>query len=101
MIILYLTCASPKEADDITKALLADKLVACVRQAAVDSSFWWEGKIDHDHEVLLMMESIEDKFDAIEAKISELHSYDQFVLTSVKVDRTTAGVEEWLGEAIR
>jgi len=100
MIILYLTCASPKEADDIAKALLDNKLVACVRQTAVDSSFWWEGKIDHDHEVLLMMESVEEKFDAIEVKVTELHSYDQFVLTSVTVDRTTPGVEKWLKETL-
>jgi periplasmic divalent cation tolerance protein len=100
MIILYLTCASPKEADEIGKALLDNKLVACVRQTAVDSSFWWENKIEHDHEMLLMMESIEEKFDAIEAKVTELHSYDQFVLTSVKVDRTTPGVKSWLKQTL-
>ena len=52
-------------------ALLNDRLVACVHQTAVDSSFWWDRKIDHDHEVLLMMESVEEKFDAIESTVTE------------------------------
>lgn len=100
MIILYLTCASDSEARKISNALLEDKLIVCARRSSISSSYWWDGKIPHDDEVLLMMESIEEKFEAIEVKVTELHSYDQFVLTAIPVVRTTSGVEKWLKSVI-
>lgn len=101
MIILYLTCASPTEAKQITDALLNAKLVACVRQMTVSSKYWWDDTINSDDEILLMMESVEDKFEAINDIVSELHSYDEYVLTATQVHKTTHGVEEWLKKSIQ
>lgn len=100
MIILYLTCVDTDEATKISNELLKAELVACARQLPVSSSFWWDGKIQNSDEVLLMMETIDEKFDAIEKKVAELHSYDVFVLTATPVVRTTPGVEKWLGDVL-
>ncbi len=96
MIILHLTCANQKEAETISLALLQAKLVTCVRQSAVSSSYWWDGQIQHDNEVLLMMESREDKFDDIDKVVTKLHSYQEYVLTAVPVLKTTPGVHQWI-----
>jgi periplasmic divalent cation tolerance protein len=100
MVICYLTCAHKKEATKISQALLENKLIACARQSQVSSSYWWDGKINHDDEVLLMMESLEDKFDEIEKVVTNLHSYDEYVLTAVPVLKTTPGVHAWLDETL-
>lgn len=101
MIILYLTCANENEAKKIGSALLDEKLIACVRWSHINSSYWWAGKVNHDGEVLLMMESLEEKFDAIEAVVTRLHSYDEYVLTATKVLRTTDGVLKWLKDTLQ
>lgn len=101
MIILYLTCADDAEAKKIGSALLEARLVTCVRRSPVSSSYWWDGKINRDDEILLMMESLEEKFDAIEQIVTKLHSYDEYVLTAVPVLKTTPGVEKWLNETLR
>jgi periplasmic divalent cation tolerance protein len=100
MVILYLTCANDREAKKIGNALLEARLVTCVRQSPVVSSYWWDGKINHDDEILLMMESLEDKFDSIEVIVTKLHSHDEYVLTAVPVLETTPGVEKWLNETL-
>lgn len=100
MVIYYLTCANKDEAQKITQELLEAKLVACIRQTNVSSSYWWDGKINHGSEVLLMMEGLEDKFAAIEAVVTRLHSYDEYVLTMVPVQKTTPGVLEWLDKTL-
>jgi len=100
MVILYLTCPNEDEARTIGNALLEAKLIACVRHLAVNSSYWWEDKINHDNEVLLMMESLEEKFDQIEKVVTTLHSYDDYVLTAVPVAKTTPGVLKWLDETL-
>ncbi len=101
MVILYLTCESDEQAKTIGTALLKVRLVACVRYTPISSSYWWDGKINHDSEVLLMMESTEQKFDEIEAIVTKLHSYKEFVLTMVPVTKTTPGVVQWLDETIK
>ncbi len=101
MTIYYLTCKDKAEARKIAKALLNDKLIACCRMTNVESMYWWDEAINQDEEVLLMMESVPGKFEDIEKVIADNHSYEQFVLTEVKVRRTSKGVLEWLHRTIR
>jgi len=100
MIICYLTCANDDEAQTIGRALLEAKLIACVRRMPIQSSYWWGGKINDDNEVLLMIESREDKFDAINQLVGKLHSYKDYVLTAVPVSQTTPGVLGWIDETL-
>jgi hypothetical protein len=46
------------------------------------------------------MESLEEKFDDIEKIVTQLHSYDEYVLTTVPVLKTTSGVHTWLDETL-
>lgn len=96
MVILYLTCANNEEAIKISNALLKAKLIVCARHSSISSAYWWNGKINHDNEVLIMMESREDKFSNIEKIVTELHSYDEYVLTMIPNIKTTSGVHQWL-----
>ncbi|HUD08060.1 MAG TPA: divalent-cation tolerance protein CutA [Candidatus Saccharimonadales bacterium] len=100
MIILYLTCANDNETRTISQALLEAKLIACARRSLVSSSYWWDGKINDDDEVLLTMESLEEKFDEIEKIVTKIHSYDEYVLTAVPVIKTTPGVIKWLKDTL-
>lgn len=100
LITLFLSCADKEEAQKITDKLLDEKLAACVRSLNVKSDFWWEGKREQAGELQLIIETVEDKFDAIEAVVRGLHSYETFVLTAYPVIRTSAGVEEWVKETI-
>ncbi len=100
MIILYLTCSDKKEADTIGTALLEARLVACVKQSHVSSTYLWNKKLNQDEEILLTMESIIEKFDDIEEAVNKLHSYDQHVLTAVQSIKTSPGVETWLKESL-
>lgn len=100
MIIIYLSCGSDGQAKTIGKALIDAKLVACVRRMPIRSSYWWDGEVQHDDEVLLMMESLEEKFDTINEVVAKLHSYDEYALTSVVVSQTTPGVLKWLEDSL-
>lgn len=99
LITLLLTCANRQEAQNIAQALLDKKLAACVRLSDVNSSFWWQDKIENADEVQLVIESIKDKFDDIETTIRQLHSYETFALTAYPVLKASKGVEGWVKEA--
>lgn len=97
---LLLTCADSKEAKQISTALIEQKLAACARTTDVSADFIWKGKKEHSEEVLLIIESVQSKFDEIEALVKKLHSYKLFVLTAYPIAKASAGVEEWIKESI-
>lgn len=101
LITLFLTCADTAEAKKIADKLLDDKLAACVKQAAITSDYLWKGRKQHGQEVLLIIDSTEDKFGQIEAAAKTIHSYDTFVLTAYPVVKSSSGVQQWVEESLR
>lgn len=96
----YLTChESEKEA--IAKALLEKKLVACAKFVPVESMYWWKGNIASDTETLVIFESAEDLFSAVEAEVSKIHSYETFVLSQTPITRINTRAITWLNEHLQ
>lgn len=100
-ILVFLTCANPKEAELISKALLERKLVVCIKKTKVSSNFLWKKRIDKSDEVLLIMDSVEEKFEDLEKEVKKHHSYDTFVLVAVPVVRASKGIIRWMREEFR
>jgi periplasmic divalent cation tolerance protein len=97
---LTLTCGSWQEAQNVTDALLGSKLVACVEQLEVRSKNWWQGAIEDSKEIKLIMTSIAEKFDDIEAEVRKHHSYDTFVLHMLPVEKLNDEAVAWLHSII-
>jgi len=76
-IVINCTVASTEEAEIITKALIDEKLVACVgMHERVFSTFCWQGEVYRKEEISLSMKTRSELFYRVEAKIKELHSYN-------------------------
>ncbi|MBI5687736.1 MAG: divalent-cation tolerance protein CutA [Verrucomicrobia bacterium] len=74
--VVFVTSGSRREARRIARALLEQRLVACASiVSGVESHYWWEGKIDHAREWLLVMKTRRGKFRAVERAVKQLHSY--------------------------
>jgi periplasmic divalent cation tolerance protein len=101
MILLFLTCANDTEAEKILQALLSKHLIVCAKKTPVSSAFRWKGKIEKADEIMLVMESAEEKFEEIEKEVRKLHSYETFVLSAVSVFKSSKGVKEWLSEGLK
>ena len=100
MIIVFLTCSKEAEADKISGVLLDKRLVACAKKLSVSSTFWWEGKKDNAQEVLVMFETVSEKFEQIENEVKKLHSYETPMIFSIDVSQTTDKVKSWMKKEI-
>jgi periplasmic divalent cation tolerance protein len=98
---LWLTCADKKEAKKIANTLLVKHLITCAKMWSVDSSFRWQGKIEPNDEVLLMMDSRSDLFEIIEVEIAKIHSYDTFVMQATPVTGVSKDAKKWLKEELK
>lgn len=96
---LLLTCGSELEARTIADELLDKKLIACAEIFPVTSRFQWKGKIDQNEEYKLVMLSQVKHFDAAEAVIKPLHSYETYVLKMIAVDKLSSDAMAWLQDS--
>lgn len=93
---LVLTCGSWQEAQAIADALLGKHLVACVESLEIKSKYHWQGKLEEANEIKLVMETVADNFDKVEAEVAKLHSYDTFVLQQIPITNLSKKAQTWL-----
>jgi len=75
-IVIFVTAKDQEEGGRIARALLEEKLAACVNiSAGIKSLFWWEGQIDTGEEVLLLIKSKKKLLPKILKTVKKHHSY--------------------------
>jgi len=91
---LYITASSRDEALMIGRALVAEKLAACVNVVGEATSIYrWQGKVEEAPEIVLIAKTRKDLAEKAIARIKVLHSYD--VPCAVAYDMA-AGVPAYL-----
>lgn len=102
-IVVLVTCGSVKEARCIARALVTDRLAACVNvlQASVESVYRWKGKIESAKEFLLLVKTSRRRFGAVQAAVRRLHSYDLPEIIALPVERGSQGYLDWISESVR
>ncbi len=75
-LVVLITAASEEQARQIATALLEQKLAACVNLVPVTSLFTWEGQIQDEREVLLIVKTTAQATRSrLIAVVKALHSY--------------------------
>jgi periplasmic divalent cation tolerance protein len=75
-VIVFVTAGSKEEANKLSRGLVEEKLAFCVNALpSVQSTYYWEDKLCVDEEILLIIKTRSDKFDALEAWVRNNHSY--------------------------
>jgi periplasmic divalent cation tolerance protein len=75
--LVLVTTSGMDEARKIAHAVLEQKLAACVNiMPGVESHYWWQGKMESGAEVLLLIKSSAEQFEALSALVKASHSYE-------------------------
>jgi periplasmic divalent cation tolerance protein len=76
-IVVLSTCANEEEAGKLGRALVEERLAACVSVVSGVRSFYhWKGVVESSAECLLVIKSSRELFAPLRAAIDRLHSYD-------------------------
>jgi periplasmic divalent cation tolerance protein len=101
MLIVLTTTANEDEAGRLALAVIDSKLAACVQiLPRMTSVYFWEGKIQSEHEHLLLIKTLDEKFDDLSAFIRKNHSYEVPEIVSIKADNVSDGYLKWMQEVI-
>lgn len=74
--VAYITCDDLSEAERIGRALVAERLAACVNlMPGLRSMFWWQGCIEETPEIMLIAKTSAANMEAVVARVKSLHRY--------------------------
>ena len=93
---IQITCGSVDEAGRIADALVDRRLAACVQQLPIRSTYRWEGAVQRDDEILLLVKTTALHFEAVAANVRALHSYDVPAITAVPIVRGSGEYLSWI-----
>ena len=91
------TCPDAETAARIARALVPERLAACVnRLPGVTSTYRWQGEIHEDAEVLLVIKTTRERFDALRDRLAELHPYEVPELVAFEIADGLPAYLAWL-----
>jgi periplasmic divalent cation tolerance protein len=80
--------------------LVEERLAACVnRLPGAHSTYRWQGKVIDDSEVLLVIKTIPERFDALRDRLLELHPYEVPELVALEVVDGHPAYLDWIAAA--
>jgi periplasmic divalent cation tolerance protein len=96
------TCADRVSAESLARALVEERLAACVNLVpGVRSIYRWEGAVEEAEEVLLVIKTTEGRVDELLRRLGELHSYELPERLVLGVESAAAPYLAWLRDASR
>ena len=99
-ILVLCTCPGNTVAAEISTALIEQNLAACVNQVpGVKSWFRWEGHLQRDEEVLLLVKTTRARYAAVETAIRKLHPYDTPEVIAVPITAGSEAYLKWVSES--
>jgi periplasmic divalent cation tolerance protein len=99
--IAFVTVPNREEASSLAEILVSERLCACVNiLPTMESVYRWEGKVTKDNEVLLIIKTTDKRYEEMERRIKELHSYTTPEVIAMKIARGSQAYLEWLRQAV-
>src|SRR5262249_37885876 len=100
-LMVLVTAPNREAASRIAEAVVGSRLAACVNiLGGIESIYRWEGKINRDSEILLIIKTTDERYAELEAQIKSLHSYTTPEVLAIRVERGSEAYLRWLGESV-
>lgn len=99
--IVLCNCPNDDIANRIAKHLVELKLAACVNVLpGIRSVYQWQGNIEIDSEVQLIIKSRDNLFEQVTQEIAKLHPYDVPEVIAVDITSGHHAYLQWLEESL-
>jgi len=96
-IFIYVTVPSEAEAREMARAVVADRLAACANIIpGMQSVYHWKGEIQEAREVVLIFKTRATLFQAVEARVMELHKYKAPCIVAMPLEQGHKDYIDWI-----
>ena len=101
IVIVLTTLGADADAGALARALVDERLAACVNiLAPMTSVYRWKGAVEQEAERQLLMKTTADRVPALERRLRELHPYElpEFVVLDAAASQAYG---RWVDEEVR
>ena len=96
--LVYITTSSEKEALNIGKTLVSERLAASINIInSVRSLYWWEGEIQDEQEVVIVAKTSAALVEKLTERVISMHSYICPCVISIPIEKGYPAFLDWIG----
>ena len=96
-LVVFVTAPPGDLPTEIARALVSEKLAACVNiLPQIRSIYFWKEEVCDDAEQLLVIKTTAERYDALERRIKELHSYEVAEVIALPIVKGSPDYLSWL-----
>jgi periplasmic divalent cation tolerance protein len=101
MAMIYFTAANREDVLSIGRALVEDRLAACINVLGeITSIYPWEGAIQQENEVAAIAKTSTENVQRVIDRVKELHPYTCPCVVSWPITQGNADYLQWLGDVL-
>jgi periplasmic divalent cation tolerance protein len=94
---LYVLFANAQEAERIGRAVVEERLAACINiLGPVRSIYRWQGSVETADEIAAVLKTSNAEADALITRIAGLHSYDVPCIVTWPIDKVLGSYAAWV-----
>jgi periplasmic divalent cation tolerance protein len=96
-VLVYTTYPSVVEAEQAGRALVEQRLCACVNiLPGMVSLYWWQGKVDRGEEVVMIIKTRASLAEPVRAAVKQIHSYSTPAILVLPVENVDPDYHAWI-----
>lgn len=96
-VVVLITVPDRETGHTLAEALVQERLAACVNQVpGLVSTYWWQGKLEHQTEELLLVKTRTALVERLAARVRELHPYTVPEVVALPVLAGSAPYLDWI-----
>lgn len=99
--VVVTTCADRDAAQSMARALVEQRLAACVQMLPIASVYRWKGEIEEAAEILLLFKIKSEDYEEVEKSILALHDYETPQIVALPIAQGSEDYLDWITQATR
>jgi periplasmic divalent cation tolerance protein len=101
IVLALTTCPDAQTAKALAEALVQQRLATCVnRVSGVASTYFWDGRLQDESEILLIIKTSSARVEELQAKLKTLHPYELPELIILPVIGGNEAYLQWVREGV-
>ncbi|MDI9609049.1 MAG: divalent-cation tolerance protein CutA [Candidatus Verstraetearchaeota archaeon] len=96
-IVSIITVGDARQAEEIARRLVEEKLAACVNIIpSVRSVYRWKDRVEESTELMLVVKTEQRVFEKMKRRVLELHSYELPEIIALNISEGLEGYLDWI-----
>ncbi len=99
---VFCTLPDANIAGKMAETLVGEKLAACCNIVSnITSVYTWQGQVQRDSEVLMIIKTTHENYGPLEKRILELHPYEVPEIIALNIEKGSASYLNWINRVVK